>query len=83
MEAQAGKLSKLGADDVLLCAKSLGPGRGANITTQPENLAGSGIDIVINQCIFAIIGAIALEKGSATASRIVREKIFKRTHGFS
>ncbi|KAJ2896175.1 Ribonuclease 3 [Zalerion maritima] len=49
----------------------------------PENLIGSGIDIVINQVIFAIVGAVALQQGSATAGRIVREKIFKRTRELS
>ena len=77
MEAQAGKHA--------LHHKALPLRRNQETLTlfKPENLGGSGLDVVINQVMFAIIGAIALETGTATASRVVRERIFKRTYGFS
>ncbi|KAK3402646.1 ribonuclease-III-like-domain-containing protein [Sordaria brevicollis] len=44
----------------------------------PEDLESSGVVVVLNQTLFAIIGAISLEKGAAIAQRIVREKILKK-----
>ena len=42
---------------------------------QPDSPAASGSDMVHAQAIFAIIGAIALEKGSAVANQVTRERI--------
>ncbi|RMD43731.1 hypothetical protein DV735_g1390, partial [Chaetothyriales sp. CBS 134920] len=41
----------------------------------PKSPAASGADMVHAQAIFAIIGALALEKGSAVANEVVRERI--------
>ena len=42
---------------------------------QPESPAASGADMVHAQAIFAIIGAISLEKGSAVANQVSRDRI--------
>jgi len=38
---------------------------------------GSGLEIVAAQALYAIVGAISLEKGGAVANRIAREKILQ------
>lgn len=45
---------------------------------QPENLDGSGLTVVLNTTLFAIIGAISLQHGAEVAGRVAREKILKR-----
>ncbi|KAK5056668.1 hypothetical protein LTR84_012200 [Exophiala bonariae] len=40
-----------------------------------DNLEASGSDLVYSQALMAVIGALALEQGSAVANRIAREKI--------
>jgi len=45
---------------------------------KPENLEGSGITVVMNTCLYAIIGAIALQHGAAVAQRVSRERILDR-----
>jgi large subunit ribosomal protein L15 len=42
---------------------------------QPESLQASGFDMVLTQAVFAIVGAIALERGGGEANQIVRERI--------
>ncbi|KAK3324901.1 ribonuclease-III-like-domain-containing protein [Apodospora peruviana] len=44
----------------------------------PENLEGSGLTVVLNTAIFAIVGAISLQHGAEVAQRVVREKILKK-----
>ncbi|KAK4130362.1 hypothetical protein BT67DRAFT_445726 [Trichocladium antarcticum] len=44
----------------------------------PENLDQSGITVVLNTAVFAIIGAISLQHGAETAHRVVRERILRR-----
>ncbi|KAI5862956.1 RNase III domain-containing protein [Durotheca rogersii] len=44
----------------------------------PENLDGSGYDVIMAGAIYGIIGAISLHKGGKYASWIVREKLLKR-----
>lgn len=44
---------------------------------QPENLQGSGSDMVYAQTVYAIIGALAMEQGGAVANRITREKVIE------
>ncbi|KXX75563.1 Ribonuclease 3 [Madurella mycetomatis] len=44
----------------------------------PENLQGSGLTVVLNTALFAIIGAISLQHGAAVAQRVVRDKILRR-----
>ncbi|KAI9829682.1 MAG: hypothetical protein M1819_006053 [Sarea resinae] len=40
-----------------------------------DNLKGSGIETVLAQSIYAIVGAVALQKGGEVANRVVRERI--------
>lgn len=42
---------------------------------QQDNLEASGSDLVYSQALMAVIGALALEQGSAVANRIAREKV--------
>jgi large subunit ribosomal protein L15 len=42
---------------------------------QPDRLQASGLEMVITQAVFAIVGAIALERGGGEANRIVRKQI--------
>ncbi|KAF4429896.1 hypothetical protein CFRS1_v011957 [Colletotrichum fructicola] len=44
---------------------------------KPENLAGSGQQIVLNSAVFAIVGAITLQHGADVAGRVIRERILK------
>ncbi|KAK0510534.1 hypothetical protein JMJ35_006966 [Cladonia borealis] len=39
------------------------------------NLPGSGLTVVISQALYAIIGAVALQKGGDVANTVVRERI--------
>ena len=39
------------------------------------NLKGSGLPIVLTQALYAIVGAIALQKGGEVANNLVRERI--------
>jgi large subunit ribosomal protein L15 len=40
-----------------------------------ENLVGSGLHLVAAQALYAIVAAIALERGGDEANRVVKEKI--------
>ncbi|KAL4926041.1 mitochondrial 54S ribosomal protein mL57 [Aspergillus undulatus] len=42
---------------------------------KPDNLAGSGIDLVLAHTLYALVGAIALEKGGVSANKVARERI--------
>ena len=42
---------------------------------QADNLIGSGIESVLMTSLYAIVGAIALERGGEVANKIVQEKI--------
>ncbi|KYK60810.1 hypothetical protein DCS_01948 [Drechmeria coniospora] len=44
----------------------------------PERLEASGVEVVLNGAIFAIIGAITLQHGSVVASKMIRERILAR-----
>ncbi|KAM0535169.1 hypothetical protein ACHAO3_005053 [Verticillium nonalfalfae] len=44
----------------------------------PENLAGSGVQVVLNGAVHAIIGAISLQHGAEVAGKIVRERILSQ-----
>ena len=39
------------------------------------NLQGSGFPVVITQALYAIVGAVALQKGGTVADNVVRERI--------
>ena len=45
--------------------------------TQPQSLSASGADMVYTQAIFAIVGALALEKGGAVANKVAKERILE------
>lgn len=47
----------------------------ADVQMQPDNFEGSGIDIVLAQALYAIVGAISLQNGGEVANRIARERI--------
>ncbi|KAL2019165.1 hypothetical protein VTK56DRAFT_10037 [Thermocarpiscus australiensis] len=44
----------------------------------PENLEVSGLTVVLNTALFAIIGAVSLQHGAEVAHRVVRDKILRR-----
>jgi large subunit ribosomal protein L15 len=45
--------------------------------TQPANLKGSGKNVVYAFSLYAIVGALALQRGGAVATEFAREKILK------
>ncbi|KAK4239552.1 ribonuclease-III-like-domain-containing protein [Achaetomium macrosporum] len=44
----------------------------------PENLESSGLTVVLNTSLFAIIGAISLQHGAEVAQQVFRDKILRR-----
>ena len=42
-----------------------------------DNLSGSGLELVLAQSVYAIVGAISLEQGGVVAGRVAREKILR------
>jgi len=42
---------------------------------QADNLQSSGIEIVIMTSLYAIVGAVALERGGEAANKLVQDKI--------
>lgn len=44
----------------------------------PRNLESSGVQVVLNGAVMAIIGAVTLQHGSVVASKVVRERILAR-----
>lgn len=40
-----------------------------------DNLESSGVDVVLAQSIYAIVGAMALQKGGDVAAQVARERI--------
>jgi len=48
---------------------------GANIIEQMANLQASGFPIVMIQALYAIVGAVALQRGGEVANDVVRERI--------
>jgi len=44
---------------------------------QIDNLDRSGIDVVLTSSLYAIIGAIGLEKGMDVANQVTKDKILK------
>ncbi|PYH92228.1 RNase III domain protein [Aspergillus ellipticus CBS 707.79] len=42
---------------------------------KPNNLESSGIDLVLTHTLYAVIGAISLEKGNLVANQVTRERI--------
>ena len=44
---------------------------------QPLRLGASGVDVVLTTSVYAIIGALALQKGGEYAGQVAREKVLK------
>ncbi|KAE8139425.1 ribonuclease-III-like-domain-containing protein [Aspergillus pseudotamarii] len=44
---------------------------------KPNNLASSGIELVLAHTMYAIVGAISLEKGGLVANKVTRERILE------
>ncbi|KAH1411634.1 hypothetical protein KXV89_006742 [Aspergillus fumigatus] len=44
---------------------------------KPNNLASSGIELVLAHTMYAIIGAIALERGGHVANKVARERVLE------
>jgi large subunit ribosomal protein L15 len=44
---------------------------------QTSDLPSSGLHMVTAQALYAIIGAVSLERGGMDANRVVKEKILK------
>lgn len=42
---------------------------------QADNLQGSGFETVLMTSLYAIVGAVALERGGEVANKVVQEKI--------
>ena len=42
---------------------------------QADNLAASGMEVVLAQAMYAIVGAVSLERGGAQANQLVKERI--------
>lgn len=42
---------------------------------KPDRLESSGRDSVVAEAMYAIVGAIALQKGGAEAARVAKERI--------
>jgi hypothetical protein len=52
----------------------------SHITTdsqKPKDLDASGVNVVLTTTLYAIIGAIALQKGGDVAARVARERVLK------
>ncbi|KAL9598630.1 MAG: hypothetical protein Q9219_004375 [cf. Caloplaca sp. 3 TL-2023] len=41
----------------------------------PDNLKGSGVEVVLTQALYAIVGAVSLQQGGEVANRVVRERV--------
>lgn len=48
---------------------------GVDNAIQMTNLQSSGLPIVMTQALYAIVGAVALQRGGEVANDVVREKI--------
>ncbi|OJJ06980.1 hypothetical protein ASPVEDRAFT_65518 [Aspergillus versicolor CBS 583.65] len=42
---------------------------------KPENLEGSGVEVVLAHTLYALVGAVSLEKGNQVANKVARERI--------
>ncbi|KAL4787845.1 ribonuclease-III-like-domain-containing protein [Aspergillus varians] len=42
---------------------------------KPDNLEGSGIEVVLAHTLYALVGAVSLEKGGQEANKVARERI--------
>jgi hypothetical protein len=60
----------------LLCSQSLLQlVHSANAGQQPLNLEASGVEVVLAHTLYALIGALSLEKGNLVANKVARERI--------
>ena len=44
---------------------------------QPNNPLESGMEVILSHAMYAIVGAIALEKGGLVANEVARDRILK------
>lgn len=63
--------------DTEKCKLSLQIDNGSSNDYQVNKMESSGIDVVLTTSLYAIIGAIALQKGGDVAARVAREKVLK------
>ena len=49
----------------------------ADCTYQAHDLNVSGIDLVLQQALYAIIGAVSLQKGGQVANKIAQDRILR------
>lgn len=49
----------------------------SGFSLQPNNLAASGIELVMAHTMYAVIGAIALEKGGHFANKVAQDRILE------
>lgn len=49
----------------------------ANFSIQPDDLRASGVELVLANTLYAIIGAVSLEKGGLVATQMARERILE------
>lgn len=45
------------------------------INVQADNLQGSGVETVLMTSLYAVVGAVALERGGEVANKVVQDKI--------
>ena len=50
------------------------------VPKQRTDLEGSGVGVVLAETLFAVIGAVALQKGGAEGKRVARERILAVFH---
>lgn len=51
------------------------PTRSLTVYFQASNLQTSGLPVVVSQALYAIVGAVALQKGGMVANEIVTKRI--------
>jgi large subunit ribosomal protein L15 len=44
---------------------------------QPNDLRASGVELVLAHTMYAIVGAVSLEKGGVVATKVARERILE------
>jgi len=77
-------LSELAKSEILDKARLFQIARSHNLEAvirwkprKADNLIGSGQEVVVAQAIYALVGAVALERGGEVANRIARQRILE------
>lgn len=47
------------------------------LLVQPENLSASGLELILAHTMYAVVGAISLEKGGHIANKVAQERILE------